>query len=316
MQRPDLSKAKTRDGETRFLQIVAKANHATRRKSKKRAEPKLTRVAFRVSRLMEFCSLRELQNQTGHSYYDWLLVILKELMDNGIDGCEEAEVAPVMVITVTCGGNGLPLFVLHDFDVAGFMILGTLQRDTRRYAFSNTINVVDLGVRLEDIEDLEREPAAATKTRPDILREQLAENGATGTEIDILLDERVELNAMPSNALIEMIERKLNASGIEKVVPDHALLAEAYQAFHHSRELQNIFEKAEEEEDFEASELIIPKNLKKQVRKILDKHTDLRWDDAIQIVLDGTQLDRVRAKKQEAKKKSGDFTGSSLEDDD
>ncbi len=37
-----------------------------------------------------------------------------------------------------CGDYELPLFVLHDFDVAGFMILGTLQRDTRRYQFSNT----------------------------------------------------------------------------------------------------------------------------------------------------------------------------------
>src|SRR5262249_43076350 len=100
---PGFEQAKTRDGETRFLQIVAKANHAIRRKSKKRAEPKLTRVAFTVSRLMEFCSLRELQNQTGHSYDDWLLVALKELMDNGIDGCEEAEVAPVIVITVKRG---------------------------------------------------------------------------------------------------------------------------------------------------------------------------------------------------------------------
>ena len=50
-----------------FLQIVAKP------------EPKLTRVAFRVSRLMEFCSERELQNQTGHSVYEWPLVIAKEL---------------------------------------------------------------------------------------------------------------------------------------------------------------------------------------------------------------------------------------------
>jgi hypothetical protein len=39
-----------------------------------------------------------------------------------------------------------------------------------------------------------------------------------------------------------------------------------------------------------------------------DVHGDLRWDDALQIVLDGTQLDHVRAEKQKAKKKSGDFT--------
>ena len=36
--------------------------------------------------------------------------------------------------------------------------------------------------------------------------------------------------------------------------------------------------------------------------------TVLRWDDAIRIVLEATALEDVRAKKQEAKKKSGDFT--------
>src|SRR5262249_48696699 len=103
-----------------------------------------------------------------------------------------------------CGDNELPLFVLHDFDVAGFMIMGTLQRDTRRYQFGNAVEVVDLGLRVEDITGLEREPAAATRTSAYTLRNQLAENGATDAEIDILLSERVELNAMTSDALIEM----------------------------------------------------------------------------------------------------------------
>jgi hypothetical protein len=99
--------------------------------------------------------------------------------------------------------------MLHDFDVAGFLILGTLHRDTRRYQSSSAVEVVDLGLRLEDTADLEREPAAATRTSTDTLRGQLAENGATNLEIAILLNERVELNAMTSDALIEMIERKL-----------------------------------------------------------------------------------------------------------
>ena len=118
-----------------------------------------------------------------------------------------------------CGDNDLPLFVLHDFDVAGFMILGTLQRDTRRYQFSNAIEVIDLGLRLDDIAGLEREPAAATKTSASILRDQLAENGATDAEIAILLDERVELNAMTSDALIAMIERKLKDYGLQEGHP-------------------------------------------------------------------------------------------------
>jgi hypothetical protein len=70
----------------------------TRVKSAKR---KLTRVPFTVSRLMEFCTRRELVNQTGHDVYDWPLVILKELVDNALDAAEEAEIAPAISIAVS-----------------------------------------------------------------------------------------------------------------------------------------------------------------------------------------------------------------------
>jgi hypothetical protein len=212
------------------------------------------------------------------------------------------------LIDEVCGNNDLPLFVLHDFDVAGFMIFGTLQRDTRRYQFSNAIEVIDLGLRLEDIAGLEREPAAATRTSADFLRGQLAENGATDAEINILLNERVELNAMASDALIEMIERKLKNYGLDKVIPDDDLLAETYRGFHRSQQLREKFEEMQNKFEESAIEIEVPRNLKEQLRAILDEHGDLRWDDAIQIVLDRTQLDHVRAEKQKAKKKSGDFT--------
>jgi hypothetical protein len=212
------------------------------------------------------------------------------------------------LIDKICGDYDLPLFVLHDFDVAGFLILGTLQRDTRRYHFSSPVEVIDLGFRPEDVAGLEREPAAATRTSADILRAQLAENGATDAEIGILLKERVELNAMTSDALIEMIERKLKDYGLEKVVPNDDLLAETYRAFHRSQRLREKFKEVEGQFQEEAAEIEAPDGLQEQVRAVLERHDDLRWDDAIQILLDGTQLDRVRAEKQKAKKKSGDFT--------
>jgi hypothetical protein len=210
-----------------------------------------------------------------------------------------------------CGSDGLPLFVLHDFDEAGFMILGTLQRDTRRYQFSNAVEVVDLGLRLADIEGLEREPAAATRTSASVRREQLADNGATGAEIGILLNERVELNAMTSDALIAMIESKLEVYGLEKIIPDAALLASTYRAFHRSQQLRERFEAMEKRFNDEVTgEIAIPADLEQQVRAVLAEHDDLRWDDAVQLVLDATQLDRVRAEKEKAKKRSGDFTGT------
>ena len=95
----DFQQAKTDNHTSHFLQIVAKP----KRSARKRPEPKLTRVAFRVSRLMEFCTRRELQNQTGHGVTQWPLVVLKELVDNALDACEEAEVAPVISIAVEPG---------------------------------------------------------------------------------------------------------------------------------------------------------------------------------------------------------------------
>jgi DNA topoisomerase VI subunit B len=97
---PNFEQAKKQPKRSRFVQIVAKGGD---RKPTGKSEPKLTRVAFRVSRLMEFCTKRELQNQTGHPVEDWPLVVLKELMDNALDACEEAEIAPVISITVGAG---------------------------------------------------------------------------------------------------------------------------------------------------------------------------------------------------------------------
>jgi DNA topoisomerase VI subunit B len=93
--------AKSAAREPQFLQIVAKPKQAAACvKPEAKPEPKLTRVAFRVSRLMEFCSERELQNQTGHSVVEWPLVVAKELVDNALDACEEAEVAPDISVIV------------------------------------------------------------------------------------------------------------------------------------------------------------------------------------------------------------------------
>ena len=98
------------------------------------------------------------------------------------------------------------------------------------------------------------------------------------------------------------------------MIPDDDLLAETYRAFHRSQQLRERFEAMEEEFDEEAAAIAIPRGLKKRVRAIFSKHDYLRWDDAIQVVLDGTTLDRVREEKQKAKKKSGDFTSGDEDD--
>lgn len=54
----------------------------------------------------------------------------------------------------------VPLLVLHDFDKAGLSIAGTLQRNTRRFSFEHNVEVIDLGLRLVDVRDLDLEDSA------------------------------------------------------------------------------------------------------------------------------------------------------------
>src|SRR5919106_5848799 len=73
------------------------------------------RETFKTSRLMDFFSVKELTAQVGHPERDWPLVAIKELVDNALDACEEAETEPVIHVTVddhgievTDNGPGLP----------------------------------------------------------------------------------------------------------------------------------------------------------------------------------------------------------------
>jgi hypothetical protein len=76
----------------------------------------LQRATFRTSRLLDFCSQKELTAQTGHPPTEWPLVIVKELVDNALDACEEVGAAPCITVTVndegievTDNGPGLPV---------------------------------------------------------------------------------------------------------------------------------------------------------------------------------------------------------------
>jgi hypothetical protein len=100
---------------------------ADRKKQALRPEPKLIRTTFTTSREMDFFSEKELVTQTGHSKDEWPLVILKELVDNSLDACEESGIAPVIEvtadaagITVADNGPGLPEVTLKgamDFSI-------------------------------------------------------------------------------------------------------------------------------------------------------------------------------------------------------
>lgn len=66
--------------------------------------PKLQRTTFSTSRELDFFSEKELMAQTGHPIGEWSFVFLKEAIDNGLDACEEADIAPQITVTAdACG---------------------------------------------------------------------------------------------------------------------------------------------------------------------------------------------------------------------
>ena len=170
-----------------------------------------------------------------------------------------------LLVDRLCAKSGVPLLVLHDFDKSGFSIVGTLQRDTRRYEFEHDINVIDLGLRIGDIEGLETEMVYIQS--PESARWNLRDNGATEEEIDFLLDQRVELNAFASDELVTWIEGKLEEHGITKVTPDDDTLADAYRRVRTQARVQAKINKVLEGESEEDHEDRVPEDLRKQIEE-------------------------------------------------
>ena len=170
------------------------------------------------------------------------------------------------------------VFVLHDFDAAGFSIFGTLGTDSRRYTFANEVSVVDLGLRLDDIRDMGLSYEEYAPAYWDSRLETLERHGASQEEITILENQRVELNAMPSDVFVRFLEQKLVEHGVKKVVPDEDVLTA------HAR---NVMERAltnkalgdlRTKAHTDAHNICLPDDLKRQVQQALQAVPERPWD--------------------------------------
>jgi hypothetical protein len=133
---------------------------------------------------------------------------------------------------------GLPVFVLHDFDRTGLTICENLREGTWRYRYRNAIEVIEIGLRLDQVADLESEPINKANLES-VGEDRLRECGATEAEITFLgphddpkapYGRRVELNAMITADLVEMVEAALTGHGIEKIVPKACDLGAAWRS--------------------------------------------------------------------------------------
>jgi hypothetical protein len=186
-----------------------------------------------------------------------------------------------LLADILCHHFDIPLLVLHDFDQTGFQILGSFLHNTRRYTWKHKIEVIDLGLRLEDIRarGFKSEYCAIRGKNP---AANLRKNGATREEIEFLCrNQRVELNAFSAGDLVEWIEGKLQEHGVKKIVPDSATLQAAYRrsiaktlAEQH---LEAFLPKALEQ----ASRVKLPQALTTKVRAALEEDSTKSWDSII-----------------------------------
>ena len=179
---------------------------------------------------------------------------------------------------------GIPVFVLHDFDVAGFSILGTLRSNNNRYKFINEVEVIDVGVRLKDVEEfsLESEVVHIPKKKLEADRRNLARHGATPDEIDFLCGgKRVEINAFSTPQLIAFIERALDKRGIAKVVPSGDVLELQYRRAAEINYFTANMAEAQRAAKEHAAALSLPSDLSRSVTKMLAEEPAMAWDAAL-----------------------------------
>lgn len=182
---------------------------------------------------------------------------------------------------------GVTILVLHDFDKAGFSILHTLRSDTRRWQYRQAPNVVNLGLRIEDVTamSLQSEPVEYdSNVDPGI---NLRQSGATEDECRYLVQgmrngrwfgERVELNAMTSDQFLSWLRQRLDDLGVAKMVPAEEALRAAYRHALQRAHIQKAIDEAND--NYDRSDVKIPDALTDEVRQRIEG-TSSAWDDAI-----------------------------------
>ncbi len=238
--------------------------------------------------------------------YRFALFIEKEGFNALLDKAEIAERWDVAIfstkgMSVTAARSlvdrwsdeGLTILVAHDFDKSGFDILTKLFTDTRRYKFRNRPKVVDIGLRLDDIIDMELDPEPVTYDTDKDPRVILRQQGATDEELAMLVadgrpgywrGQRVELNAMTSRQFIDWLERKLKQAGVEKVMPDEDTIKAAYHRARLIAEINRVIA------DIKVDEQDVPENIVNEIREKIEG-TASSWEDALQELVEANDDD-------------------------
>jgi hypothetical protein len=213
---------------------------------------------------------------------------IAERFDLAIISCKgQSVVAARRFVDQVCAvGNGVPLFVVHDFDKAGFEISQRLttvsdwaeENDRVTYRFRNSIDVHDLGLRLADVEEYGLEDKAE---ECDFKGGFAADSIATEEEKEFLLSgRRVELNAFTSPEFIEWIEGKLSGHLPGRLIPEDDVLAEAYRRALAIAKINRAIDEVREEAIQEAKDATVPATVRRRLKKAMTDSPDA-WDKVL-----------------------------------
>ncbi len=245
--------------------------------------------------------------------YGAVLFIEKEGFDEQLEDAGIPEKWDIAIMSskgipnaATCDVGAMidvPVLALHDFDYAGFKIVKTLREGTR--LSSGISNLIDIGLRLEDVEGLESEPVDYKQMEDP--KRYLSSCGATSKECNFLVTgnygrhwggQRVEINVLSTEEIIDLLERKFTQNGIRKVVPDADTLTKAYKRAAFCQELK---EKAKEIV-VDRDDLKIPDDLLQQVEAALVEDPSQSWDEVVwDLSADNAGLPRRERKPKEDK---------------
>ena len=210
-------------------------------------------------------------------------VKLAERFDIGIMSTKGlSNIASRQLVDHLCGKNNVPLFVLHDFDKAGFSIVSTLSKSSARYRFQHKLRAFDFGLRLDDVQEWSLDSESFyTKASTYSIHRNLLRNGATEEEAEFISNlRRVELNAFTSADLVKFIEGKLNEHGVKKFIPTVETQEAAFRRSLRNEFIQHRFEELKTEAEAYADGVKVP-SLKSKITKILKASPELPWDEAV-----------------------------------
>jgi hypothetical protein len=189
------------------------------------------------------------------------------------------------------------ILVLHDFDKSGLRICHWLSHDNQRYRYKVPPDVVDIGLRLPDVERLKLEseevryhqkkhPGLVLCDCEDVTKEEIQflverQEFNRQTQKRMWVGKRVELNALTSDQFVAFLKRKLEENGIQKVVPDRDTLKIAWRRAQMVERLNATMDHIMDEISADGWTRPAPRDLATQVRKMLHRHPHIPWDEAL-----------------------------------